>query len=60
MWDAFRRAVAEFAARRVMSLTSASQDQILQAQGRAQQANEFAEIINECADKAKSYKERKK
>ena len=59
LWTAFRVAFSEFAARRVMSLVSASQDQILQAQGRAQDANEIAEIFNNCAEKARQIKERK-
>lgn len=48
-------ALAAFAARRVMSLVAAPQDSILQAQGRAQQANEIAEIFNECTEKARQH-----
>lgn len=59
LWDAFRIAFSEFAARRVMSLVSAPQESILQAQGRAQDANEIAEIFNNCAEKARQIKERK-
>jgi hypothetical protein len=55
VWDALRMALAAFAARRVMSLTAAPQDSILQAQGRAQQANEIAEIFNQCTEKARQH-----
>jgi hypothetical protein len=34
-----------------MSLVGASQEQILQAQGRAQQAHEIAEIVAECTER---------